>query len=438
MRTIRNRPATPVQERPADANLDGTLTADLHITTMLKGGGAVAGKVDDSQPIRGNAVRGLLRYWWRATSGHRYETVDQLRMAEDGLWGSTSNPSPVRVRVVTENRGQRRPMPARISGSETSYVFGLLGRDSNQLLHGVRARLEMDFPPSRQREIERALVAWTTFGGYGARSRRGAGALAPWLPSSLYASADDPVEFLRAVWDFLAVPSKPTLASQVPMLTSTSQLLVSPAQPDSDSAWCEAIRVLRVYRQFGGHVEGDAIHHSPWPEGDSLRHMFGQELAPPNAHGTHPRTRFEDTGLFPRAALGLPIGIRFKDRGVQGQWREPPPVMVTWSAGDRWASPVLLKPLLLPGGKAAPLLLAFHPPALPDDSRLRMSNRPRAPGSAQEWEQHTDAVGDWIEGKHGEGLRSPVTNQDLLAGQRDAILGLVETARRAGWKRVRP
>ena len=86
-------------------------------------------------------IRGQLRFWWRACRAARYgEHLDQLKAAEDVLWGAPSLdgyycPARVEIAVVTTNpgkaehpftvaaRGTGRPSVVRQEEVAPAYVF---------------------------------------------------------------------------------------------------------------------------------------------------------------------------------------------------------------------------------------------------------------------------------------------------------------------------
>jgi hypothetical protein len=105
------------------------------------GGGYKAREVDPLQPIRPAAIRGHLRFWWRATAGARYASVADLHKAETELWGGAStkdNPAvgkvaiqvqilsageesllqPSRAPFEAQRRTPARLLPVSVSGAE--------------------------------------------------------------------------------------------------------------------------------------------------------------------------------------------------------------------------------------------------------------------------------------------------------------------------------
>ena len=53
---------------------------------------------------------GGLRFWWRATRGGQYPSLETLKQAEDALWGAAANeqtggPSPIQIAVAVTQSG---------------------------------------------------------------------------------------------------------------------------------------------------------------------------------------------------------------------------------------------------------------------------------------------------------------------------------------------
>ena len=82
-----NLPDLPEWREPAKRE---TIELELRLITPMFGGGYKAREVDPLQPIRPAAIRGHLRFWWRATAGARYTSVADLHKAETELWGGAS------------------------------------------------------------------------------------------------------------------------------------------------------------------------------------------------------------------------------------------------------------------------------------------------------------------------------------------------------------
>lgn len=166
--------------------------------------------------VRAPAIRGALRFWWRALYAAKYPDARALFRAEAELWGTAgvsggaSHPSlpPARspVEVSVEVIGAPPAIafsPDRFSDSreheppELYVLWALRGGQKVSAAryrpHGTRFRLRLALgaDPCRRAEVIAAVKAWLLFGGYGARVRRGVGSLretshpTEWLPSGL-------------------------------------------------------------------------------------------------------------------------------------------------------------------------------------------------------------------------------------------------------------
>ncbi|MGH9340597.1 MAG: type III-B CRISPR module RAMP protein Cmr1 [Acidobacteriota bacterium] len=89
----------PCPEIPAQQP-SGRTTRKYRISLIMPlfGGGAEAGNPDETLLIRGTAIRGHLRHWWRATIGRRLG--DGMWQREEEIFGSTEFPTPLTVHVL--------------------------------------------------------------------------------------------------------------------------------------------------------------------------------------------------------------------------------------------------------------------------------------------------------------------------------------------------
>jgi CRISPR-associated protein Cmr1 len=165
---------------------------------------------------------------------------------------------------------------------------------------------------AQRQEIETALRWWASFGGVGARTRRGLGAVR--------------VEGVAPV-----TPAE--------VQTQGGQLLLRPVTKTPDIAWKSSLKRLRDFRQevnVGRNPPSDDPNRpgrSRWPEPDAIRRQTGR-----HSYGhapTHPVTN-----AYPRAAFGLPIVFHFKDENKG----EPPQHLLVPEGADRQASPLILRP----------------------------------------------------------------------------------------------
>jgi CRISPR-associated protein Cmr1 len=332
------------------------IVADVRLITPLFGGGVhVEGdplrrqdkQPDRVTPFRGAAVRGQLRFWWRAVHAARYGTLAALREAESSLWGAASSPGacaldishgPLKVAEVEVfemrqgNNGRWNPrarpgcedlaygaFPLQPKGGETvELTCGRLHRLTGE------AHLRLLAPEGREAEVEAALRAWLLFGGLGGRTRRGFGAV------EATGAVFDPRAFLRTI------PSGDAPAG-VPRLHG-ARLAIAPRtfdKPEDAMKW--ALRALRELRQGRdlGRNPGQTPNRpgrSRWPEAEAIRKITGRSDA-------QHRERFVGVDKFPRAAFGMPIIFHFQS----GQ--DPKDTRLQPKGAERLASPLLLRPV---------------------------------------------------------------------------------------------
>jgi CRISPR-associated protein Cmr1 len=95
------------------------------LLTPLYGGGVVAGEADPVTVVRATEIRGLLRFWWRATQGGLAQgNMKQLNTLEAAIWGEAHNQEeeteeqeheetllqlPVQIEVVVLDSGRGQP-----------------------------------------------------------------------------------------------------------------------------------------------------------------------------------------------------------------------------------------------------------------------------------------------------------------------------------------
>ncbi len=362
------------------------------LITPMFGGGAREKRADGDMVVRGSAIRGQLRFWWRATQWGRFNgDLKNMKEKEGLLWGAASTPqharpSRVSVEVRTTNNGVpkyayvmrgrpgRKPTVQAQPDIAPSYVsFPLqptreeinelkMGAPIHPVLDGVEFELSITYPETNAEEIQAALWAWEIFGGVGGRTRRGFGAL------RLLAIDGKPVELSSrsdVYSDIIAelrkhVKDGPSI-DNVPRLSKNSKIAVSRASKDSKTAWNSLIEYLKKFRQArypGTRSPG----RSKWPEPDEIRRL---------TDSSSPRhsKRLSKIEKFPRAAFGLPIRFQFKDSRLG----DPHPVTLEGTAEYvRFASPLILRPLVCKGGAVGLALILEGTDAARIPSGLRL------------------------------------------------------------------
>lgn len=401
-------------------------TRTYRLITPLFGGGVTPGTADPLTTVRAASVRGQLRFWWRATRSGRYGSgaagLQALRAAEALLWGAASTAKdarPAQVEILVRcnpeegdsvgqidrpfevvprvnQRGQTvpriQPRPGTCAPAYAAFPLQPkegtpIGTETLAVRNDIRFRLTLSyqaawqddeqaahFAGSPQEEVEAALWAWETFGGIGARTRRGFGAL--WceqidgvrntdLPPSTEKGARHWLDqhLTTHIADQQWHPDLPHLSAQ-----TRYRVLPPPAQGGgSQDAWEYLIRRLKEFRQYRlPHGAPNDRGRSQWPEPDEIRRRTKQ-FKP-----TH-RQPISDVHSFPRAAFGLPIVFHFKDmnRNMPDDPNSDPHDTTLQGAPvgetkyERLASQLILRPLMTADGRALALALVLDGPIVP-------------------------------------------------------------------------
>ena len=384
----------------ADRQKDGWSDYACKLVTPMYGGGVQAGVVDEAMPIRAAGLRGQLRFWWRIACGPVDSPADMFRR-ESAIWGGigASGPTASKVSVRVDSArglsvepafdygqpvsGRYRTSPREATWIEPYAVFparGELSKDKHDiampphelaragLAFRLRIRLHEDLAEPQRKEVETALRWWASFGGVGARTRRGLGAV--------HARSLEPVS-----------------AEEVE--ARGGRLGCRASTMDTEQAWKVAVGRLRDFRQKPGVGRNPSSKdripagRSRWPEPDMLRRQTGR-------HALEHEPEHPVQEAYPRAAFGLPIVFHFKDE----REGDPPQQMLVPQEQDRdrMASPLILRPywdgqgwrpaaLLLPGWEEALAVVAgtgdgaWHrawPADADDQARLAAGIRPMA------------------------------------------------------------
>lgn len=333
------------------------VTVRCTLVTPMFGGGVKPGEVDREMPIRASALRGQLRFWWRLLYG-----AGNLFVAESALWGGISSKGPRASQVTLQVRQTMNRGPGNLPASSPpsgARVGAQLAPESKldlppyalipdpekkgRLLlnagydFALALRFRQTATSRQQEEVIEALRWWANFGGVGARTRRGFGAV-------------------KVVRD--DVELKPVTAEEVK--ARGGWMVTGRPENNEIEAWKGAVGALQRFRQgkdIGRNPgQGKRPGRSRWPEPDTIRHVTGK-----HAPMHEPRLPVAVDRFYPRAAFGLPIVFHFKDQGDPGtDDRKAPDPTLEPVSGDRMASPLILRPwfdgqryrsvaLLLPG-----------------------------------------------------------------------------------------
>jgi CRISPR-associated protein Cmr1 len=367
------------------------------------GGGYEPREVDPLMPIRPAAIRGHLRFWWRALYGGQYTDSEALFEAEKAIWGSMEEPGKVRIEIqdvrcgnpVIWARFERNPKnPAKFKALATQLkqdwpryaLHPFQGRlkkpgfeieiEPDRAVETCTFALRLWFPQTLRAAVLAAIEAWLRFGGIGARTRRGCGSLM--LESGALPSLERSTG-LRPI-------------TPVTLLPGTRYVLGTPVD-SAVSAWKTAVDTYAAFRQmrYPGHPPMPG--RSKWPEPDSIRRI---ENSGPYAHAPrHPVQRG-----FPRADLGLPIVFHFKDSGEPGDHTLQP----ARQGATRLASPVVTKPVPDANGKFRPMLAVLQAPHAWEIGDLELNGTP----VTRAWIELTAADRTACDPLNGKDVRSAV------------------------------
>ena len=236
------------------------------LLTPLFGGGVEPREADPVSVVRATAVRGHLRFWWRAVRGWRAGgSLERLWELESALFGHAGEggASPLSVEVEVLREGEKVGIAQYGRAVQWYLGFPLRGdKEWAPVKEGVAFRLRLRFPEkvgelNFWEELEAALWAWETFGGIGARTRRGFGAL---LPQGAGVPGEEEIrEKLRQYSQKAGWPEG------VPHLTPKSFVRVVPL------SWKELAERYQAFRQARPGGDPRSPGRSYWPEPDGVR-----------------------------------------------------------------------------------------------------------------------------------------------------------------------
>lgn len=385
----------------------------LQVVTPMFGGGVDVGVNDPDHLIRAPAIRGHLRYWWRACNASRFATLAELHEAERRLWGSAAKandpgygPGTLQLRVL-DTDGKNAPevyykaqkpdrgwhirdnqmLPARLD-----YALFPFTPNQNQQARsgkiGVSFRLQVGLAshtgtgtwPSEAESAaaaRQALWAWIVFGGIGARTRRGCGTLRcigdgdkgarladeHRIPASEFqVNPSEPAEWLQGGLAACLGPG-PYHMTAVPSFHG-HRLLIGAKSVGVIDAWNAAITPLQRFVQGSGIGRNPGANgsmklgQSYWPEVGAARGLIGF----PARLDAHSKSYTQLP--IPRADLGLPRVIKL------ASGRDDPQVTLerNETGFSRMASPLILKALPISSDKAIPIALLLNAPHIWDNA----------------------------------------------------------------------
>ncbi len=329
---------------------------EYKLITPLFGGGANPGERDQVTTIRGSEIRGQLRFWWRACRGGQFASLQKMKEAEDRIWGKAHKKADeekakeeilptVQINIDVTNKGEKQdPFLAGQNKEQNSeripkYAAFPLQPDQKDkkkntlpkkfVYKNIAFHMILSFPKAHKQEIEAALWAWETFGGIGARTRRGFGALQLLTVNGKKAELPDSDSDKVRKWisDKLkehVVPESYNIET-AHLAHNLDYRIIKADTPYG--VWNALINKLSFFRQ-------QRTSEQKWPETKAIRDLLNNPTLQPYHR-------------FPKAAFGLPIVFQMQEKIITLERAE--------KGHERLASPLILKPLACSNGKAVGL-----------------------------------------------------------------------------------
>jgi len=404
------------------------LVVPLRTITRTIGGGVVARTPDTIDVVRVPGIRGQLRHFWRLVGDGETDP----RPAETRFWGGVagdgesqaSKAGKVRVCVdvrkpgkvtpagvhVRNQRDVLKPQPDWKGDPNLGYALFPLQRAKEEL-QAARSRgatelrtadlrqdgVEFDLTFSIQNalldDVERfvrALWAFVHFGGIGARTSRGFGAISLRERETIRAEGSLEAQWQRE-WGPRFEAPRPDVAAVEQWLSKHAvwvrlaglEALAGPIEASAERAQGNLIGALKDFRQgvdIGRKRGRDRREgQSNWPEAHVLRFVY-EALARETVDWEHKPPRKEmaryknEAWYVPRAAFGLPILVKFtgrQDSRANGSIE---------NAKGRWRSPLTLRPVACAcadGRSFVPLAVVTGDRVPEDEVEIKLDEKPK-------------------------------------------------------------
>ncbi|WP_342498893.1 type III-B CRISPR module RAMP protein Cmr1 [Bacillus sp. FSL R5-0820] len=335
----------------------------IHLVTPMFGGGPQSNSIDQDRPIRESAIRGHLRFWWRATRGAACKNANELSKREAEIFGHTEQASQIQVITHYEKDEVKRNSKVFFKKKNHPFPRYVLSNMKDETPYLMKAQFSLNIRLSKKttdfelikKEVEAALWAWINFGGLGSRTRRGCGSLycKQFSPYNKRTKSQLEKWFEQKLLEYdiqLPVSSRewPTLSREFKVQAFPSSMI---------SSWQSVIQTYETFRRRSNPDKKRG--RSCWPEADTIRLLTGK--AKSGHHIPYPKEKPFKYQAFPRAQFGLPIQFRFapKDSG-----KDPDPVTLLPKGKDRLASPLILKPLAINQKESVGMVMVLQQPKI--------------------------------------------------------------------------
>ncbi len=335
----------------------------IHLVTPMFGGGPKSNSIDQERPIRESAIRGHLRFWWRATRGAVCKNANELSKREADIFGHTEQAS--QIQVVTHYEKDEVKRNSKVFFKKKNHPFPryVLSNMKDKTPYLMKAQFSLNIRLSKKttdfelikKEVGAALWAWINFGGLGSRTRRGCGSLycKQFSPHNKRTKSQLEKWFEQKILEYdIQLPASsrewPTLSREFKVQAFPSSMI---------SSWQSVIQTYETFRRRSNPNKKRG--RSCWPEADTIRLLTGK--AKSGHHIPYPKEKPFKYQAFPRAQFGLPIQFRFapKDSG-----KDPDPVTLLPKGKDRLASPLILKPLAINQKESVGMIMVLQQPKI--------------------------------------------------------------------------
>ena len=286
------------------------------ITPLFLGGANVEEKTPELRPP---ALKGLLRFWFRAVALPQFNTWPAVWEAERSLFGSTAGQASFSLSVNNQSKFTVVPVGEQWHKHGAAYLgYGVVdkGKTVRPYLKPdgsftVRLVLKKGVPEQDITLLIQALKALGLFGGAGARSRKGFGSLSlkslrlngreTWCPPT------DAASLCQVIREFFREIGIDRARKEIPAYTAFSpeaRICIAQTGRDAFQLLDEIGKELLRYRSYG-RSKGDK-HVLPWGE-DAEQNFAGdhdiiQEYLNGRRITRHPR----------RVVFGLPHNYFFQ------------------------------------------------------------------------------------------------------------------------------